>query len=288
MGRGDRGIALGPSQRVPPIGQGTWHMGERADRRADEVRALRAGIDAGMTLIDTAEMYGEGGAERVVGEAVAGRREEVVLVSKVYPSNAGRRRAKTACERSLSRLGTDTVDVYLLHWQGPVPLSETAAVMEELRDEGKIRHWGVSNFDTEAMERLWRVPAGQACVTDQVLYNLASRGIEYDLLPWCRGTAPGLPVMAYSPLAQGGGGRRGILEDPVLAEIAAGRGVQPAHIALAWTVRDGDVVAIPKAADPAHARQNAEAMEIRLTADELAALDRAFPPPTRGTPLEIL
>src|SRR5690625_4776696 len=259
MGHGDRGIALGPSFRVPAIGQGTWHMGERADRRADEVRALQAGIDAGMALIDTAEMYGEGGAERVVGEAIAGRRDEIVLVSKVYPGNAGRRRAKTACEQSLTRLGTDTIDLYLLHWQGKVPLSETAAVMAELRDEGKSRHWGVSNFDTDAMQRLWRVPAGPACVTDQVLYHLGSRGIEYDLLPWCRDTAPGLPVMAYSPLAQGGRARSMILEHPVVRRIAEERGLQPAQIALAWVVRDGDVIAIPKAADVDHVRQNAAA-----------------------------
>ncbi|MUL41017.1 aldo/keto reductase [Streptomonospora sp. PA3] len=288
MRRGGRGIALGPSLRVPAIGQGTWHMGERADRRADEVRALRAGIDAGMTLIDTAEMYAEGGAERVVGEAVAGRREEVVLVTKVYPANAGRRRAKAACERSLTRLGTDVIDVYLLHWRGQVPLSETAAVMEELRDEGKIRQWGVSNFDTEAMQRLWRVPAGQACVTDQVLYHLGSRGIEYDLLPWCRDAAPGLPVMAYSPLAQGGRARRAILEEPVLRRIAEQRGVQPAQVALAWTIREGDVIAVPKASDPDHVRQNAAAMDIELTQEELTALDGAFPPPSRHTPLEIL
>ncbi|QBI53722.1 aldo/keto reductase [Streptomonospora litoralis] len=288
MANGERGIALGPSQRVPAIGQGTWHMGENPDRHAEEVRALRAGIDAGTTLIDTAEMYGEGGAERVVGEAVAGRRQEVVIVSKVYPSNAGRRRAKGACERSLTRLGTDTIDVYLLHWQGSVPLSETAAVMEELRAEGKIRQWGVSNFDTGAMERLWRVPSGQACVTDQVLYHLGSRGIEYDLLPWCRESAPGLPVMAYSPLAQGGRARRAILEDPTVRRIAEGRGVRPAQVALAWTVREGDVIAIPKAADVDHARQNAAAMDITLTDDELSALDAAFPPPRRRTPLEIL
>lgn len=288
MERGRGGIALGPSIRVPAIGQGTWGMGERQDRRAAEVRALRAGIDAGMTLIDTAEMYGEGAAEQVVGAAVAGRREEVVLVSKVYPSNAGRRGARTACERSLTRLGTDIIDVYLLHWQGPVPLSETAAVLRELRDEGKIRHWGVSNFDTRAMERLWHVPAGRACVTNQVMYHLGARGIEYDLLPWCRDTAPGLPVMAYAPLAQAGGLRSTILDDPTVGRIAKERGILPAQVALAWTVRDGDVVAIPKAADPDHVGQNAAALDIRLTAEELAALDAAFPPPDRAEPLEIV
>ncbi|WP_052810152.1 aldo/keto reductase [Streptomonospora alba] len=288
MGRGDGTVALGPSIRVPAVGQGTWHMGERADRGAEEVRALRAGIDAGMTLIDTAEMYGEGGAERVVGEAIAGRRDDVVIVSKVYPHNAGRRRARDACERSLSRLGTDTIDLYLLHWQGSVPLSETAAVMGELRDQGKIRYWGVSNLDTAAMEKLWRVPSGKACVTNQVLYHLASRGIEHDLLPWCRDSAPGLPVMAYSPLGHGGSARRRILEDPTVCDIARARGVRPGQVALAWTIRDGDVVAIPKAADPDHARQNAEATGIHLTEEELAALDRAFPPPTGPTPLEIL
>ncbi|MDA0566582.1 aldo/keto reductase [Streptomonospora sp. S1-112] len=287
MARSDRGIPLGPELRAPAIGQGTWQMGVREDRRADEVRALRMGLDLGLTLIDTAEMYGDGGAERVVGEAVAGRRDEVVLVSKVYPRNAGRRGARTACERSLTRLGTDVIDVYLVHAPGPVPLSETVAVMEELRDEGKIRHWGVSNYDRETMERLWRVPSGQACVTDQVLYNLAERGIEYDLLPWCRETAPALPTMAYSPLAQGGRAREQILTNPAVREVAAARGVTPAQVALAWTVREGDVLAIPKAVDPDHVRENAEALDLELTAEELAALDTAFPPPRGSRPLEM-
>ncbi len=279
-----RTVGLGAGIEVPAIGQGTWHMGEDRAKRDSEVRALRAGLDLGMRLIDTAEMYGD--AETVVGEAVAGRREDAVIVSKVLPSNAGRAGARAACERSLRRVGTDYLDLYLLHWRGSVPLAETVEVLAELRDEGKIREWGVSNLDTADMRQLWEVPGAHDCVTDQLLYHLGSRGIEYDLLPWCR--ERNLPAMAYSPLAQGGRLRRELLDHPVLAEIAAGHDATPAQVALAWTVRDGDVVAIPKAIQEPHVRANVAALGVELAADELAALDEAFPPPSSAEPLDIV
>nr|WP_046472475.1 aldo/keto reductase [Allosalinactinospora lopnorensis] len=282
----DRTASMGSGIRVPVIGQGTWHMGEHPAQRAAEVRALRLGLDRGMTLIDTAEMYGEGGAETVVGEAIAGHRDEVVLVSKVYPHNAGRKKAKTACERSLRRLGTDHLDVYLLHWRGSVPLSETVTAMEELRREGKIREWGVSNLDTGDMRELWELPDGRNCVTDQVLYHAGSRGIEHDLLPWCREHE--LPVMAYCPLAQGGRISRDLLGHPVMRRIADEHGATPAQVALAWAVRDGDVIAIPKATQEAHVRENAAALEVVLTPGELAELDTAFPPPDGKRRLDIM
>ena len=265
---------------IPALGQGTWRMGESAAARAQEVAALRLGLDLGMSLIDTAEMYGEGGAEEVVGEAIAGRREEVFLVSKVYPHNASRRGAVAACERSLKRLRVETIDLYLLHWRGSVPLAETVEAFEALRRAGKIRHWGVSNCDVDDLEELG--PALAACATDQVLYSLEHRGIEYDLLPFC--ARRGMPVMAYSPLGQGGR----LLRQRALAEVAARRGLTPAQVAIAWTLRHPHVVSIPKAADPAHVRQNAAAREVVLTAEDLATLDAAFPRPTQKRPLAML
>jgi len=283
---GTRTITFGGEITVPAIGQGTWYMGEDPGAFDAEVRALRTGVDLGMTLIDTAEMYGEGGAERVVGEAVAGRRDEVVIVSKVYPHNAGLGSAKAACERSLDRLGTDYIDVYLLHWRGGVPLAETVQALQGLVDEGKIRRWGVSNLDTDDMAELWSLPGGSECVTDQVLYHAASRGADYDLLPWCR--ERGLPVMAYCPLAQAGRLRGDLLRSPALTGIAADRGITPAQVALAWAIRDGNVAAIPKAVQEAHVRENAAALEVGLTPAELAAIDEAFPPPRRREPLDIV
>ncbi len=262
---------------MPRLGQGTWHMGEDRGRRAQEIAALRLGIELGMSLIDTAEMYGEGRAEEVVAEAIAGQRDQVFLVSKVYPHNASRAGVPKACERSLQRLRTDVIDLYLLHWQGGTPVAETAEAFEALRDAGKIRHWGVSNFDADDMAE---VPA--ECFTDQVLYNLGARGIEYDLLPWCGGR--GMPVMAYSPVGQGGR----MLRSPALQAVASRHGVTPAQIAIAWTLREPGVVAIPKAADAAHVRQNAAAGSIVLQKEDLVELDAAFPPPQRKQPLEIL
>ncbi len=268
---------------VPALGQGTWHMGERPARRAEEARALRLGLDLGLTLIDTAEMYGEGGAEEVVAEAIAGRpREAVFLVSKVYPHNAGGRKLEAACERSLRRLRVEAIDLYLLHWRGSVPLAETVAGMERLRAAGKIRRWGVSNLDVDDLEALGGAGLA-ACATDQVLYNLEARGIEHDLLPFCR--ARGMPVMAYSPVGQAGA----MLRNPALVAVAKAHGASPAQVAIAWTLRaPGGVISIPKAAAEAHVRENAAAGAIALTPEDLAALDAAFPPPRRKRPLAML
>ena len=262
---------------IPRLGQGTWHMGEDRSRRAAEVAALRLGLDLGMTLIDTAEMYAEGGSEEVVGEAIAGRRDEVYLVSKVYPHNASHTGVPAACARSLRRLKVNCLDLYLLHWRGSTPIHETVEAFERLKDAGKIRAWGVSNFDVEEMAEL---PPG--CAANQVLYNLGERGIEFDLLPWSEGHA--MPVMAYSPVGQGGR----LLRNPALAAVAARHGATPAQIALAWTLRQPGVVTIPKASDPDHVRENAEAARFILSDDDLNTLDAAFPPPSRKRSLAML
>jgi diketogulonate reductase-like aldo/keto reductase len=272
---------LPSGEAVPVLGQGTWHMGEDPKRKRQEVAALQLGLDLGMTLIDTAEMYGDGGAEKVVGEAIAGRRDEVFLVSKVLPSNATRRGTITACENSLRRLKTDRIDLYLLHWRGSVPLQETLeAFFALLRDE-KIRYWGVSNFDISDMRELFELPGGDDVATNQVLYNLTRRGIEYGLLPWCREQR--IPIMAYSPIEQGR-----LLGHRELQRVAARHGATPAQIALAWVLRQDGIIAIPKAVAPAHVRENRAAVDIRLTAEDLAELDRAFPPPKGPQPLDML
>jgi diketogulonate reductase-like aldo/keto reductase len=267
---------------VPALGQGTWRVGEGLRPRAEEVAALRRGIDLGMTLIDTAEMYGEGASEEVVGEAIAGQREKVFLVSKVYPHNANRRGTPEACERSLRRLRTDCIDLYLLHWRGPTPLAETVAAFEKLREAGKIRYWGVSNLDAEEMEELAGVPNGGACATDQVLYNPEHRGIEFDLLPWCM--ARSMPVMAYSPVGQGGT----LLRSKALLSVAARHTATTAQVAIAWSLRRPGVICIPKATDPEHVRRNAEAVRLTLSPEDLAAIDAAHPPPKRSQPLAML
>lgn len=264
---------------VPVLGQGTWYMGEDRRRTADEVTALRLGLDLGMSLIDTAEMYASGGAEEVVCEAIAGRRDEVYLVSKVLPSNASRQRTIAACEASLKRLGTDHIDLYLLHWRGGVPLAETVEAFEALQAAGKIGHWGVSNFDVDDMQELARVSG--AVQTNQVLYNLDSRGIEFDLLPASRRGA--VPIMAYSPIGQGG-----FAGDDRLAAIAGRHGVSTTQVALAWVLRHTDVIAIPKAVKPEHVRANRAAADLVLTEADLAELDAAFPPPRRKVPLEMI
>jgi diketogulonate reductase-like aldo/keto reductase len=278
---GMREVTLPGGEAVPALGQGTWGMGESPRRRALEVAALQHGVDLGMTLIDTAEMYAEGGAEEVVGEAIRGRRGEVFVVSKVYPHNASRQGAVRSCEASLRRLGTDCIDLYLLHWRGQYPLAETVAAFEALRGAGKIRHWGVSNLDTTELEELWAVPGGLRCATDQVLYNLQRRGAEWDLLPWCR--EHGMPVMAYSPIGQGR-----LPPSGVLGEIARRHDVGPSQVALAWVLTQPDVIAIPKAAQIAHVDANRRAADLILAAEDLAALDRTFPPPSRKRPLEML
>jgi diketogulonate reductase-like aldo/keto reductase len=268
------------------LGQGTWAMGEQAARRDEEVAALRLGMDLGLTLIDTAEMYGEGGAERVVGAAIEGRRDEVTIVSKVYPHNAGFADVQRACERSLARLGTDRIDLYLLHWRGGVPLAETLAGFEALRQAGKILAYGVSNFDRADMEEAIGLPGGAALAANQVMYNLRRRGIEYDLLPWCR--AHGIPVMAYSPLESDRREQRRMFADPALTEVARRHGATPAQIALAWLCRQDGVVAIPKAVSPEHVRANRVALDIVLADDDLALLDGAFPAPRGPVPLDML
>ncbi|EIC83411.1 aldo/keto reductase [Serratia sp. M24T3] len=272
--------------RVPAVGQGTWFMGERESEFRSEVKALQQGIDLGLTLIDTAEMYADGGAERVVGEAIAGRRDEVYLVSKVYPQNAGGDRAIKACEQSLQRLKTDSLDLYLLHWRGSIPLEETVRAMESLQQAGKIRRWGVSNLDTVDLEQLWQTQGGDACLTNQVLYHAASRGIEYDLLPWCREHE--MPIMAYCPLAQAGKLRQEVLNHPVMQQLARARGVSSAQIALAWVTRWDNVIAIPKAVQPDHINDNAAALTLKLTPEEIALIDHAFPPPSHKTSLDIV
>lgn len=272
---------LPSGESIPTLGLGTWKMGEDRSQFAAEVAALRLGLDLGVTLIDTAEMYGSGGSERVVGEAVAGRRDEVFIVSKVLPSNASRHGTIAACERSLKNLGTNRIDLYLLHWMGSVPLDETVEAFEQLKRDGKIRHWGVSNLDADEMADLAALPAGNRCQTDQVLYNLSRRGPEFDLLPWCRQRS--MPVMAYSPVEQGRLARNARLD-----AVAARHGATAGQIALAWVMAQPGVIAIPKAVQPEHVRQNVAALEIALSADDLAELDRAFPPPGRKSPLEMI
>ncbi|WP_343711173.1 aldo/keto reductase [Kosakonia radicincitans] len=283
----EKNIVFTGNATLPAIGQGTWYMGENSRMRAKEVDALRAGIDLGLTLIDTAEMYAEGGAEEVVGEALqGGLRDKAFLVSKVYPWNAAGKKAIAACEASLRRLKTDVLDLYLLHWRGNYSLAETVEVMETLMQQGKIRRWGVSNLDYSDMQELSRVSGGEACATDQVLYHLGSRGIEFDLLPWCQQQA--MPVMAYCPLAQAGRLRDGLLESRVVQDIAHAHRASAVQILLAWVISHQGVMAIPKAASVAHVEENAAALKIVLSADDLARLDNAFPAPNRKTPLDVV
>jgi diketogulonate reductase-like aldo/keto reductase len=277
-----RTVALPDGTNVPALGQGTWHMGERGGAAKAEVTALRRGIDLGLTLVDTAEMYGNGGAEEVVAQAIAGQRDKIFLVSKVYPHNASRVGVPAACERSLKRLNTDRIDLYLLHWRGSHPLRETVDAFEKLKQEGKIGAWGVSNFDVEDMQELAQLKAGAACATNQVLYHPDSRGIEYDLLPWC--AQHRIPVMAYSPIGQAGR----LLRSTALTAVAKRHNATPAQIAIAWGLRHPHVISIPKAVDPVHMRQNAAAGEIVLTEEDLAAIDAAHPPPKRKQSLGML
>lgn len=285
-GNQTRTILLPDGTALPAIGQGTWYMGEKQSSQEEEVRALRSGIELGMTVIDTAEMYAEGGAEVVTGKAISGLRDDVFLVSKVYPHHADGKQMITACERSLTRLGTDRLDLYLLHWRGGIPLEETVQALEQLKQSGKILRWGVSNLDTRDMQELWSLPEGSQCMVNQVLYHAVSRGIEHDLLPWMRERS--VPVMAYCPLAQGGRLRSELLEHPVIQKIAQDRGVTTSQIALAWVIRDGDVLAIPKAVQLNHVADNAAAVNIVLTPEELTRLDEAFPAPKGKVPLDIV
>lgn len=274
-------VVLPSGATVPALGQGSWNMGEHASEAAREIDSLKAGIDLGMTLIDTAEMYAEGGAERIVGQAIKGRRSEVFLVSKVYPWNASRQGTIDACERSLERMGIDRIDLYLLHWRGEHPLADTVEAFETLMASGKIGAWGVSNFDTSDMEELAAVPGGENVATNQILYNLARRGPEFDLLPWCR--TRNIPVMAYSPIEQGA-----LARNHDLIRIAKAYQATPAQLALAFLIRQGDVIAIPKTSSIHRAKENREAVALQITDEDWAALDAAFPPPDRKKPLEMI
>jgi diketogulonate reductase-like aldo/keto reductase len=276
-------LLLPSGNEMPVLGQGTWYMGEDPAARREEVAALRLGMELGMTLIDTAEMYGEGGAEEVVGEAIAGRRDEVFIVSKVYPHNADRAGVRSACERSLRRLGLERIDLYLLHWRGSVPLAETLEAFVRLREQGKIGDFGVSNFDLDDMLEAVALPGGDLIATDQVLYNLTQRGIEWDLLPWCRERR--MPVMAYSPLESNPQEQGGLLGNPQLAAVAQRHGVPPARVALAWLLHQEGVAVIPKAVRPQHVRENRAALDLVLTPEDLAQLDAGFPAPRRRRPL---
>lgn len=276
-----RNVVLPSGEKVPQLGQGTWYMGERAERRKAEADAIRLGVDLGLTLIDTAEMYADGGAEELVGEALAARRDEAFLVDKVLPSDASRHGTVAACDRALRRLRTDRIDLYLLHWRGRYPLAETVEAFVELRDAGKIRAWGVSNLDVDDLAELDEVPSGDQVATDQILYNLVRRGPEWDLLP--RARRRGLPLMAYSPVEQGR-----LLDEPALREVADRHDATPAQIAIAWVLDHPGVSAIPKTATPARMAENRAALDVALTDDDRAALDAAFPPPDRKRRLEIL
>jgi diketogulonate reductase-like aldo/keto reductase len=276
-------VRLPGGEDVPALGQGTWYMGERPGSAKDEAAALQAGIALGLTLIDTAEMYANGGAEEVVAQVAAVERDKLFIVSKVYPQNASRTGVPAACERSLKRLQTDRIDLYLLHWRGSHPLAETVAAFEALKRDGKIRYWGVSNFDLDDMDELASVPDGGNCAANQVLYHPGSRGIEFDLLPAC--IQRGIPVMAYSPL---GHSPARLLRSEALVAIARRHQVTPAQVAIAWGLRHGTVISIPKAASLEHVKENAAAASLQLTAEDLAQIDAAHPPPLRKRPLDLL
>jgi len=276
-----RSLQLPSGQTIPVLGMGTWRMGENARNRETEINALRHGLELGLSLIDTAEMYGDGGAEEVIAQAIAPRRAEVFLVSKVYPHNASREGVIAACERSLKRLHTDYLDLYLLHWRSSTPLAETLEAFQTLQQAGKIRSYGVSNFDAEDMEEAIQLKGGKAIATNQVLYNLMRRGIEWNLLPWCRQHR--MPIMAYSPIEQGR-----LLNQAVLKAIAQERGVTTAQVAIAWLLHQDNVIVIPKSSRINHVEQNYGALDLTLSAEEMVTLNTAFPPPPNPVPLEML
>jgi diketogulonate reductase-like aldo/keto reductase len=274
-------VTLPSGERVPPLGLGTWNMGDDAATRQEEIAALRLGIDLGATLIDTAEIYGDGRSEELIAEAIAGRHDEVFLVSKVYPHNATRRGIVAACERSLKRLQTDRIDLYLLHWRCSVPLAESLEALERAQGSGKIRHYGVSNLDLSDMQEAWGMDAGQGIATNQLLYNLSRRGIEWDLLPWLRERR--IPVMAYSPVEQGR-----LLRNAELVAFARRRHITAAQVALAWLLHGSDVIVIPKSGRPEHVRENVAALDVTFTDEDLAELDAMYPPPASARALEML
>ena len=274
-------VTLPSGESVPSMGLGTWHMGERIGNPKTEVDALIRGLDLGATLIDTAEMYARGGAERVVGSAIKGRRDDVFIVSKILPHNASFDGTIRACENSLQRMEIESIDLYLLHWPGNHPLESTVSAFEQLKTDGKIKHWGVSNFDTSDMQELYGIPDGKNCQINQVLYNLSRRGIEWDLLPWCR--SMGLPIMAYSPIEQGR-----LLENKKLKALASEIGVSAAQLSIAWSIRKNDIITIPKASNLEHVSQNIDAWTIKLESTVLDELDKLFEPPVRKKGLDIL
>ena len=274
-------VTLPSGESVPSMGLGTWHMGERIGNPKTEVDALIRGLDLGATLIDTAEMYARGGAERVVGSAIKGRRDDVFIVSKILPHNASFDGTIRACENSLQRMEIESIDLYLLHWPGNHPLESTVSAFEQLKTDGKIKHWGVSNFDTSDMQELYGIPEGKNCQINQVLYNLSRRGIEWDLLPWCR--SMGLPIMAYSPIEQGR-----LLENKKLKALASEIGVSAAQLSIAWSIRNNDIITIPKASNLEHVSQNIDAWTIKLESAILDELDKLFEPPVRKRGLDIL
>jgi diketogulonate reductase-like aldo/keto reductase len=274
-------VTLPCGEKVPALGQGTWNMGDKRQARADEISTLQLGLDLGLRLIDTAEMYGEGRSEELIGEAIAGRRELAFLVSKVYPHNASRKGAVAACERSLKRLRTDRLDLYLLHWRGNIAFGETLEGFMALQKAGKIRHFGVSNLDLDDMKEWTSLPGGGAVAANQLLYNLTRRGIEWDLLPWMR--AKRIPVMAYSPIEQAR-----LARNPKLKDFAKHRGITPVQAALAWLLAKDDVIAIPKTSHRERVRENFGALERELTSEDLIELDKLFPPPKAAVPLEML
>tara|TARA_B100001057_G_scaffold236550_1_gene236818 strand:- start:1418 stop:2266 length:849 start_codon:yes stop_codon:yes gene_type:complete len=274
-------VTLPSGESVPSMGLGTWHMGERIGNPKTEVDALIRGLDLGATLIDTAEMYARGGAERVVGSAIKGRRDDVFIVSKVLPHNASFDGTMRACENSLQRMGIECIDLYLLHWPGNHSLESTLSAFEQLKTDGKIKHWGVSNFDTSDMQELYGIPEGKNCQINQVLYNLSRRGIEWDLLPWCR--SKGLPIMAYSPIEQGR-----LLENKKLKALAGEIGVSAAQLSIAWSIRKNDIITIPKASNLEHVCQNIDAWTMKLESAVLDELDKLFEPPVRKKGLDIL
>ncbi len=276
-----RQVRLPCGESVPVLGQGTWNLGDAPARRQEEITALRRGLDLGLALVDTAEMYGNGRSEKLVGEAIAGRRDEVFLVSKVFPQNASHRLMPPSCEASLRRLGVETIDLYLLHWPGGVPLAETVDAFENLQRAGKIRHWGVSNFDTDGMQALWKLPGGDRAQANQVLYNLGERGIEWDLAPWQR--RRGVPVMAYSPFDQGR-----LLRKRPLADFARRHGMTASQVAIAWLLAQDGVIAIPKTGTPARLQENAAALAHPLTGEQLRELDALYAPPDGPRPLAML
>ena len=274
-------VTFADGTTVPALGQGTWELGDDPAWRDEQQQALARGIDLGMSLIDTAELYGDGRSERLVGEVIAGRRDEVFIVSKVKPENASEMKMMLSCEKSLERLGVERLDLYLLHWEGNVPLEETVEAFRDLVDEGMIARWGVSNLDLRAMEQLMEIEGGEDCAANQLLYNLASRGVEFDLLPWMQ--ARDMPMMAYSPL-----GRGGLLEHPLILDIANRHGAEPAQVALAAVLRHDGVIAIPKASSVEHVEANADALEIQFDLEDLERLDEAFRAPNHAVPLDII